>query len=256
MPPDTAMSLQPLSRPFKPLLLAVALTAALAACKPADADVTAADANAAPPPATETATAPAADAAAAMPATNSADATSTPAAPQLQAAMRDLWHGHIVNARDYALAVHAGDKAGAKSAADAVVANAKDISNAVGSFYGDAAGKGMFGLLAGHWGAVKAMTDARAKNDKAGADKAMTDLADNAGEIAKFLAGANPNLPEDTVRALMLAHGAHHSKQIDLIDAGDTAGEAAEWTAMQAHMDMIADALAAAIAKQFPDKAN
>jgi hypothetical protein len=240
----------------KPLLLAVALTAALVACKPAaPAADAAADANAtaATPAAAESAPAPATDAASTA---NAADATAAPAAPQLQAAMRDLWHGHIVHARDYALAVHAGDKAGAKSAADAVVANAKDIANAVGSFYGDAAGKGMLDLLAGHWGAVKAMTDARAKNDKAGADKAMTDLANNAGEIAKFLAGANPNLPEDTVRGLLLAHGAHHSKQIDLIDAGDTAGEAAEWTAMQAHMDMIADALAAAIAKQFPDKAN
>ncbi|MGN6112235.1 MAG: hypothetical protein ACTHOC_04380 [Luteimonas sp.] len=251
------MFLAPPSRTSNPLLLAVALTAALAACKPAApaADAAAADANATPP-AAEAAAAPAAEAAAATPATTAADASATSAAPQLQAAMRDLWHGHIVHARDYALAVHAGDNAGAKSAADAVVANAKDIANAVGSFYGDAAGKGMLDLLAGHWGAVKAMTDARAKHDKAGADKAMTDLANNAGEIAKFLAGANPNLPEDTVRALLLAHGAHHSKQIDLIDAGDTAGEAAEWTAMQAHMDMIADALAAAIAKQFPDKAN
>jgi hypothetical protein len=239
----------------KPLLLAVALTAALVACKPAApaADAAAAADAATPPPAAESAPAPATDTAATA---NAADATTAPAAPQLQAAMRDLWHGHIVHARDYALAVHAGDTAGAKSAADAVVANAKDIANAVGSFYGDAAGKGMLDLLAGHWGAVKAMTDARAKHDKAGADKAMTDLANNAGEIAKFLAGANPNLPEDTVRGLLLAHGAHHSKQIDLIDAGDTAGEAAEWTAMQAHMDMIADALAAAIAKQFPDKAN
>jgi hypothetical protein len=169
--------------------------------------------------------------------------------------MRDLWHGHIVHARDYALAMHAGDKAAAKAAADAVVANAKDISKAVAGFYGDAAGDGMMKLLAGHWGAVQAMTDARAKNDKAGADKAMADLVANAGEIAKFLAGANPNLPEDTVRGLLLAHGAHHSSQINLIMSGDTAGEATEWTAMQAHMDMIADALAGAIAKQFPDKA-
>jgi hypothetical protein len=151
--------------------------------------------------------------------------------------------------------MHAGDKAAAKAAADAVVANAKDISKAVAGFYGDAAGDGMMKLLAGHWGAVQAMTDARAKNDKAGADKAMADLIANAGEIAKFLAGANPNLPEDTVRGLLLAHGAHHSSQINLIMSGDTAGEATEWTAMQAHMDMIADALAGAIAKQFPDKA-
>ena len=237
---------------LKPLGLAVAL-GLLAGCHPS---APAASNDAATRPAADTAPAPAAESPAPPADTTAADATPTPAAPQLQAAMRDLWHGHIVHARDYALAVHAGDKAGAKAAADAVVANAKDISKAVGGFYGDAAGDGMLGLLAGHWGAVKAMTDARAKSDKAGADKAMADLAANAGEIAKFLAGANPNLPEDTVRGLLLAHGAHHSRQVDLIDAGDTAGEATEWTAMQAHMDMIADALAAAIAKQFPDKAS
>lgn len=233
-----------MSLSLKPLGLAIALVL-LAACQQAPTAAPAADADAAPPPAAE--------AAQAAPAPEAAPA---PAAPQLQAAMRDLWHGHIVHARDYALAMHAGDKAAAKAAADAVVANAKDISKAVAGFYGDAAGDGMMKLLAGHWGAVQAMTDARAKNDKAGADKAMADLVANAGEIAKFLAGANPNLPEDTVRGLLLAHGAHHSSQINLILSGDTAGEATEWTAMQAHMDMIADALAGAIAKQFPDKAN
>jgi hypothetical protein len=231
-----------MSMTFKPLGLAVTL--ALAGCNQATPP---ADTAAAPEAATE---APAAEAPA-----PAAEAAAVPA-PQLQAAMRDLWHGHIVHARDYALAVHAGNDADAKAAADAVVANAKDIAGAVAGFYGKAGGDQMLTLLAGHWGAVKAMTDARAKDDKAGVDKAMADLTANASEIAKFLAAANPNLPEDTVRGLLLAHGAHHSSQINLIMSGDTAGEATEWTAMQAHMDMIADALAGAIAKQFPEKAS
>jgi hypothetical protein len=232
----------------KPLLLAVALTAALAACKPATdtTDQSAAAPTPAPAPAEAAPTMPAA----------APEAAPAPAAPQLQAAMRTLWHGHIVHARDYALAVKAGNAADAKAAADAVVANAKDISHAVAGFYGQAGGDQMLALLGGHWGGVKALTDARAAKDTAAADKAMSDLSANAGDIAKFLAGANPNLPEDTVRGLMLAHVAHHSRQIDLILSGDTAGEASEWTAMQAHMDGIADALAGAIAKQFPDKAN
>lgn len=57
------------------------------------------------------------------------------------------------------------------------------------------------------------------------------------------------------MRGMLLAHGAHHSRQVDLILADDTPGEATEWVAMQAHMDVIADALAGAIARQFPDKA-
>jgi hypothetical protein len=234
-----------MSTSFKPLALAIAL--ALAGC------------NQAPPADTADATAPAdtmaEDPAAIAGPAPAAEAAAVPA-PQLQAAMRDLWHGHIVHARDYALAVHAGNQADATAAADKVVENARQISGAVAGFYGQAGGDQMLTLLGGHWGAVKAMTDARVAKDEGGATKAMEGLNANAAAIAKFLAGANPNLPEDTVHGLMLAHGAHHSQQINLILADDTAGEAQEWAAMQSHMDMIADALAAAIAKQFPDKAS
>ncbi|HSR65305.1 MAG TPA: hypothetical protein VLM17_06875 [Xanthomonadaceae bacterium] len=184
-----------------------------------------------------------------------AASATAPAAPKLQAALRALWHGHVVHARDYAMAVHGKRHVAATRAADAVVANAKQIAGAVGGFYGKAAGDQMLALLAGHWGAVKALTDARAAHDEAAASKAMNALTSNAGEIAKFLAGANPNLPEDTLRGLLLAHGAHHAQQIQQVMGGDMKGEATTWKAMQAHMDTIADALAAAIAKQFPDKA-
>ena len=225
-----------MSTSFKSLGLAIAL--ALAGCSQA-------------PPAESADAAVPADTMTEVPA---ADA-SVPA-PQLQTAMRDLWHGHIVHAREYALAVHAGHQAEATAASDKVVENARQISGAVAGFYGRAGGDQMLTLLGGHWGAVKTMTDARAAKDEAGAARAMDELDANAAAIAKFLAGANPNLPEDSVHGLMLAHGAHHSQQIRLIMADDTAGEAQEWAAMQSHMDMIADALAAAIAKQFPDKAS
>lgn len=177
------------------------------------------------------------------------------AAPKLQAAMRSLWHDHVVHTREYALAMHAHDAAKAKAAEDAVVINAKAIANAVGSFYGKAAGEQMFTLLAGHWAGVKALTQADSTHDTAAETAAMNALAINGGEIAKFLAGANPNLPESAVSSLMAGHVAHHSAQIEEIMAGDAKAEAATWTAMQQHMNVIADALAGAIAKQFPDKA-
>lgn len=177
------------------------------------------------------------------------------AAPKLQAAMRSLWHEHVVHTREYALAVHAHDAAKAKAAEDAVVANAKAIANAVGSFYGKAAGDQMFTLLAGHWAGVKALTNADNAHDAAAETAAMKALADNGNQIAKFLAGANPNLPESAVAGLMAGHVAHHSAQIEEIMAGDMKAEATTWVAMQQHMDTIADALAGAIAKQFPDKA-
>jgi hypothetical protein len=185
-----------------------------------------------------------------------AKAAASVAAPKLQAAMRGLWHAHVVNTREYTFAVKAGDSKRIARANDAVVANAKQLADAVGSFYGKAAGDQMLTLIAGHWGAIKTMTDATHAGDKASAAKAMSALMSNASDIAVFLSGANPNLPVDAVRGLLVAHGAHHAAQINQVMSGNLKGEQATWTAMQAHMDAIADALAGAIAKQFPDKAS
>ncbi len=189
-------------------------------------------------------------------ATEHATADAQPAAPKLQADLRALWRGHIDGTRAYAMAVKGDKVSEVDAAAEDVVANAKEISAAVAGFYGDAAGTEMLRLLSGHWAGIKAMTDAASKGDEAGVRKGMDDAIANAAEIARFLAGANPNLPETTVDGLMVTHVQHHRAQITEIMAGDTAAEAQTWTAMQTHMDVIADALAGAIAKQFPDKAS
>ncbi|MEO5622251.1 MAG: hypothetical protein ABJB02_07370 [Dokdonella sp.] len=185
-----------------------------------------------------------------------AQPAATATAPKLHAAMRSLWQGHIEHTRAYAVAVKAGNAAAATKAADATVANAKQIADAVGGFYGADAGKGMLDLLAGHWGGVKAMTDAEHAGDKAAHAKAMQDLTSNADAIAKFLSGANPNLTYAGVNGLMVMHIGDHEAQISQIMSGDAAAEKTTWTHMQAHMNTLADALSDAIAKQFPAKAT
>lgn len=193
----------------------------------------------------------------AQPARADAPAAATAsAAPTLHAAMRSLWQGHVEATRAYALAVQANDAKAAKKAGDDVVTDARQIADAVGGFYGADAGKQMLTLLAGHWGGVKAMTDAVHAGDAAARDQAMNDLVANGSEIAKFLSGANPYLPEDAVRGLLTTHVGHHSAQIDEIMQGDMKAEATTWAAMRAHMDTLADALSGAIAKQFPQKAT
>jgi hypothetical protein len=180
-----------------------------------------------------------------------------PAAPKLHAALRSLLHGHIVATRDYALAVHAGDRAHAKRAADAAVANAKQIANAVAGFYGKAGGDAFLKLLAGHWGGVEALTDAAHAHDRAAEQKAMQDLATNGTQIAKFLSGANPNLPEETVKGLWMMHVNDHKTQVDeMMSNAPEASQAKAWAEMQRHANTIADALAGGIAKQFPDKVD
>jgi len=181
-------------------------------------------------------------------------ATVTAKLADTRAALRDLWIGHVFWVRNVVDATFEGDAAAAKVAEGQVVANAKAIAASIEPFYGKAASDKMFTLLAGHWGAIKGYLDATHAGDTAKADAAFKDLLKNAGQIADFLSGANPNLPRDVLLGLLTAHGSHHVQQIKEFKAKDYAGEAKTWAAMTQHMYVIADALADGIAKQFPDK--
>ena len=205
------------------LLLAIALASALPALAPAAA-----------PPAAE---------------------TSVPVkVTDTRLALRDLWIGHVFWVRNVVVARLAGNAAAAKAAEQQVVANAQAIAGAIEPYYGKVASEQLFKLLAGHWGAISGYLDATHSGNKAGQDAAYKALVDNAGEIAKFLSGANPYLPLDTLQALLIAHGGHHVQQIQQLEARQYDEEAKTWAAMSAHMYVIADALAGAIAQQFPEK--
>lgn len=173
---------------------------------------------------------------------------------ELQLALRDLWSEHIFWVRSYVVAIHYDDASGAEAADDEVVENARAIADAIAPLYGDAAADQLFDLLAGHYGAIADYMKAHNADDTAGKSAATTALTTNAEAIATFLSGANPHLPKDAVFSLLAAHGGHHVQQIGLIYARDFAGEANIWEAMRAHMNTIADAMADAIVKQFPDK--
>ncbi|HZP12706.1 MAG TPA: hypothetical protein VFB36_09825 [Nevskiaceae bacterium] len=186
-------------------------------------------------------------------------AATSPAASKLvqtQDALRDLWIGHVFWVRNVVIETYAGNTAAAKVAEDQAVANAKQIAAAIEPFYGAAASDQLFKLLAGHYGAIKDYLDATVAGSTAKQDAAFKNLTSNADQIATFLAGANPNLPVDTLRSLLLAHGGHHVQQIKQLHDKQYAEEARTWDEMKNHMYVIADALAGAIAKQFPAKFN
>lgn len=169
-------------------------------------------------------------------------------------ALRDLWVEHIFWIRDYALANQSADQQQARVAADQVVDNAGKIANSIAPLYSQPAADQLLKLLAGHWGAVKHYSDATVAKDTKGKQAAVTELTSNAKAIAAFLAGANPNLPQATLVNMLSAHGGHHIAQIDEFAAHDYAGEAKTWQMMRAHILALADALTAALVKQFPDK--
>jgi hypothetical protein len=189
-----------------------------------------------------------------------AAASATHASPDrvavLEARMvqRDLWVEHVFWIRGYVMATHAHDPVQSKVAEQEVVANAKALAATITPFYGQAASDKLFDLLAGHWGAVRDYNTATLAHSRANQEKATAEIIANAHEIARFLSGANPNLPEDAVFGLLSSHGGHHIAQINEVGARDFAGEARTWHAMRHHMLVISDAIADGIAKQFPDR--
>ncbi|ABB33588.1 hypothetical protein GeomeDRAFT_1222 [Geobacter metallireducens RCH3] len=179
-------------------------------------------------------------------------ATTVTARADLQAGLRDLWIGHVFWVRNVALTTKYGDSTAAAIAEGKVVENAKAIAASIEPFYGKPASDKLFGLLAGHYGAVKAYMTASYAGDKAGKEAAKDKLVKNADEIAAFLSGANPYLPRETLKTLLYAHGGHHMAQLDALAGKDFAQEAKVWDDMKDHMYVIADALAGGLAKQFP----
>src|SRR5688500_5373428 len=101
------------------------------------------------------------------------------------AAQRDLWVGHIFWVRNVVTETLAGNKQGAAAAEKEVVANAKAIAASIEPFYGKAASEKLFGLLAGHYGAVKEHLEATAAGSKATQDAAVKNLTANATDLAK-----------------------------------------------------------------------
>jgi hypothetical protein len=168
------------------------------------------------------------------------------------AALRDLWVGHVFWVRNVVVSTFAGNQPAAAAAEQEVVAHARQIAAAIEPYYGKDASEKLFGLLAGHYGAVKQYFEATIAGRKGDQDAAYESLSRNASEIARFLSGANPNLPFDTLNGLLLAHGGHHVQQIQQVHRKEYTDEARTWEAMTRHMYVIADALAGAIAKQFP----
>jgi len=169
-----------------------------------------------------------------------------------KAALRDLWIGHAFSVRNVVVAELAGDASARQETEKQVVANAQSIAASIEPFYGAEAKEKLFTLLASHYGAVKAYLDASVAKNDGKQTEATSKLIGNAGEIASFLSGANPYLPKDTVEGLLQAHGGHHIAQIQQLQTKDYAGETQTWADMSQHMYVISDALADALAKQFP----
>jgi len=185
--------------------------------------------------------------------TMAAMTTSSTKASGLRSTLNTLFQEHIYLAAAATGAALGGRDAEFKAAA-ALDANSVAISKAIGSVYGQGAEEAFLPLWRKHIGMVVDYTVGVGTNDKAKQDKAVADLIGYTQDFGAFLQSANPNLPKSVVADLVK----HHVVTLkEVIDAQASKDPAKAYTAVRTaagHMQMIADPLAEAIVKQFPDK--
>lgn len=168
--------------------------------------------------------------------------------------LRDLWVGHIFWVRHVVSNIATNNLEERDAAEKEVETNTKQIASTLTPFYGEAVSEKLYHLLDGNINAVREYSEATLAGNKLQQDAALDRLSSNADEIADFLSHLNPYLRKEIVRGLISTHGAHHVLQINQYKAKDYAPLGATWPMMRQHIYVIADTMATALVKQFPDK--
>ena len=175
-------------------------------------------------------------------------------AAELRSGLNTLFSEHVSLAASATGAALGGRDAEFKAAAAALDANSIAISKAIGSVYGADAEAAFLPLWRKHIGFVVDYTVGLATKDKAKQTKAVNDLIGYTEDFGAFLSSANPNLPKAAVADLVKGHILTLK---DVIDAQASKDYSKTYTLLRTatgHMHMIADPLADAIVKQFPDR--
>ena len=172
----------------------------------------------------------------------------------LKAKLNTLLSEHVYLAAAATGSALGGRQAEFQAAGGALDKNSVDVSKAIGMVYGNGAETAFLALWRKHIGFVVDYTTGIATKDKAKADKAVGDLVQYTQDFGAFLASANPNLPKSVVADLVKGHVLTLKTVIDAQFAGDAGKTYSALREAAMHMQMIADPLADAIAKQFPGK--
>ncbi|OLB98969.1 MAG: hypothetical protein AUH30_06135 [Candidatus Rokubacteria bacterium 13_1_40CM_68_15] len=175
-------------------------------------------------------------------------------AAALRTTLNNLFAEHVWLAGAATGAALGGRDADFKAAAAALDQNSVAIAKAIGSVYGSDAEQAFLPLWRKHIGFAVDYTMGVAANDRAKADKAVNDLVGYSQDFGAFLQSANPNLPKSVVADLVKHHVVTLKTVIDAQAAKDSEKAYAALRTAAGHMQMIADPLAEAIVKQFPDK--
>lgn len=178
--------------------------------------------------------------------------TDTPAAG-LRVSLNNALREHVSLAGVALRNVFDGSK-DTQASVDALDKNSVEVAGLVGSVYGDQAEQDFLELWRQHIGFFADYTTAAKNGDMAGMAQAQKDLEGYAEASSNFFASANPNLPKDAVKPLLVEHRNVVIAVVDSYGAGDYGLSYEKETEAIEQVSSIADALASGIAQQYPDK--
>jgi len=168
-------------------------------------------------------------------------------------ALRKLWSDHVIWTRQYIVAAVAGAP-DATAAAGRLLKNQEDIGAAIVGYYGQAAGDKLTELLKEHIMIAVDLVAAAKSGDQAAFATHDARWTANIGEIAAFLAGANPNWPERDVLDLLGLHLKLTKDETVARIGGDWAADITAFDDIFTEIMVVADTLHDGIAAQFPDR--
>jgi hypothetical protein len=183
----------------------------------------------------------------------SAEMAATNASADLKSGMRKLWEDHITYTRNYIISALAR-LPDTDSVAKRLLANQDDIGNAVKPYYGDEAGQKLAALLRDHILIATEVVKAAKAGKKTDLEMAQKKWSANGDDIAAFLAKANPNWPEQTLKDMLQKHLQLTTGEVVGRLKKDWASDIKSYDDGHAHMLMFADMLTDGIVKQFPEK--
>jgi hypothetical protein len=175
------------------------------------------------------------------------------AAEPVRLALRKLWSDHVIWTREYIVAAVAGTP-DAGAAAGRLLRNQEDIGAAIEGFYGKAAGDRLTALLKEHILIAVDLVAAAKAGDQAAFATHDARWTANIGELAAFLAGANPNWPEGDVRDLLSLHLKLTKDEAVARIGGDWDADIKAFDDIYTEILVVADTLHDGLVAQFPDR--
>jgi hypothetical protein len=189
-----------------------------------------------------------------------ANISSNTGASALRAGLTGLLTEHVYLAALSTGSALRGDTKGFEAFAAALNgpsnSNTSDLVDAVTSAYGADTGKAFDGLWRsnGHIPAFVAYTQAVAANDQTKADKAVADLLAYAKTFGETMHTVNANLPAAALEDGVKMHITTLKAVVDAQKAGDQPTVYSSLREAYGHMGELAETLAVATAKKFPNK--